>query len=669
MDDPLSALDHPTAENIVQSCFAPQSNLAKGRTIILVTHRTGLVRHLATQFIEITDGRVSVLTHDPFPDDDPTQQNESSNSKSVDTQPSPTPEKKAQATKVPRDFIKEEQREHGSIKLNVFLTFSNAARAWWIFLFGMLALVRVSAIAEQWMFKAWGEGYGEVTTTSSIVYQPEFQSKRKEGMVKLYFSLDPAAYLPSPNDDLRPWIIVLLAVSIGRCIALCLYAISQYTAIYATTSVFFEQALKRVTNATFQFYDNTPAGRILNRVTSDIDILDSALDSFGGTLSSIGIFVSALIVIASISPIFFLFVGTLMAIFVLIFRKFLPTSRSLKRLEATALSPLYTIFGELLQNNSAGLTTVRAFRAQPHFYNRVVSIIDQFQAYNHFYFSVQNWLMWRYENISNLSSFLLTMIALATDLSPGMMAFLLLTAGNFVNATHLVCSRFGSMQTEFVAVERIAELLETEQEPKGDYNPPASWPRIGSNVTLKNVTIKYSSDLEPALHNISLSIPGGRYVPTPITPLMYSVLTHSQHHRHYRPHWQRQIHPSRRPPQHRHPRTRRHHHHRRRLTDRHERGDAPPARDIRAAGPGPVPGHHTAEPRPAGDVQRRRVRRHPGPRRQLHHVVGGFGGGGVAELDARHGGRDGGAEFLAGTEAGYWAGAGDLETESGGCYG
>jgi hypothetical protein len=93
-------------------------------------------------------------------------------------------------------------------------------------------------------------------------------------------------------------------------------------------------------------------------MTSDIEVLDSAFDWFARSLSAIGEFVTSLVVIASLSRIFLLFTGALMVIVFSGILQFLPISRSLKRLGDTALSQLCTIFGELLQNNGAGLATV-----------------------------------------------------------------------------------------------------------------------------------------------------------------------------------------------------------------------------------------------------------------------------------------------------------------------
>jgi ABC-type multidrug transport system fused ATPase/permease subunit len=69
--------------------------------------------------------------------------------------------------------------------------------------------------------------------------------------------------------------------------------------------------------------------------------------------------------------------------------------------------------------------------------------------------------------------------------------------------------RLAGLQTEFISVERIVELIETEQEPKGTLYPPASWPQLGSEVVFANVTVRYAPHLDPSLNDISLHIPGG----------------------------------------------------------------------------------------------------------------------------------------------------------------
>ena len=111
-----------------------------------------------------------------------------------------------------------------------------------------------------------------------------------------------------------------------------------------------------------------------------------------------------------------------------------------------SLTPLLSNFGELLH----GLTTVRAFRAEERFQNRVISVVDKFQGMDHFYWSLQAWLISRFEALSACSTFLLTALALYTNTTPGLTAFVLIAANNFVDSTHQLCKQYGQLQMDFV---------------------------------------------------------------------------------------------------------------------------------------------------------------------------------------------------------------------------
>ena len=111
--------------------------------------------------------------------------------------------------------------------------------------------------------------------------------------------------------------------------------------------------------------------------------------------------------------------------------------------------------------------------------------------------------------MSGLATFLVTIIAVATNVSAGLTAFVLISAERFVRSTHRLCKQYGQLQMEFVSVERVVELLNVEQEPPGDDRPPAWWPSLSGDIVFEDVTIRYAPHLEPALTGISFTIKGG----------------------------------------------------------------------------------------------------------------------------------------------------------------
>lgn len=72
----------------------------------------------------------------------------------------------------------------------------------------------------------------------------------------------------------------------------------------------------------------------MNRMTSDIGMVDGPIGSqFQFTAWLVIAWVASVVIIASVTPIFLVFSLVITATFVIIFRRFLPTSQSLRRLE------------------------------------------------------------------------------------------------------------------------------------------------------------------------------------------------------------------------------------------------------------------------------------------------------------------------------------------------
>ncbi|KAK4953013.1 hypothetical protein LTR10_008718 [Elasticomyces elasticus] len=489
LDDPLSALDQQTAEGIARKCLA--GPLLQGRTIVLVTHRTDLVLDIAEQVVKVHEGRATVLDHDAAQHDH--LQRIISTKSDVDTQAA----KKQATAAVPEKFIEDEHRAHGDVKARVYWEYIKAGDLrWWGILVLALIVYRISSTGETWYLKAWGEAYNTRSSVSLLIHQDDPMSSRSglfEGM-------------PPPDVNIKPWLVgfLLLAISLS-----CTFVLSQAVMIvivYIAARRLFREIMHKVAYASFRFYDVTPVGRLMNRMTGDIGVIDGNISRQFQGVAWLGIsWLASLIIIGSVTPSFLVFSAALTAAFVAIFMQFLPTSQSLRRLEMVSLTPLMSNFGALLN----GLTTVRAFCAQSRFQDRVIEVVDTFQKMDHFYWSLQAWLMYRFDALSAVSTFALTVLALVTNVSPGLTAFVLVAANKFVISTHYLCKQYGQLQMAFVSVERVVELLHLDQEPAGTTSPPAWWPATSGDIVFDKVTIKYAPHLDDALSAISFTVKGG----------------------------------------------------------------------------------------------------------------------------------------------------------------
>ncbi|KAL8733032.1 MAG: hypothetical protein Q9166_002430 [cf. Caloplaca sp. 2 TL-2023] len=309
LDDPLSALDHQTAETIVSKCLC--GPLTEGRTIALVTHRTALCRNVAQQVIEVSEGNARVIDKDTLPI--------SESSKST---PGPAEEPKQDGKDavddiavVPEKFIEDEKRVHGGVKAAVYWEYIKAGKLrWWVVLVLALALHRLIGVGENWFLKKWGEAYDRPL---------------EQAVASGFFN-----ELPSPEVNIRPWLLGFSSLAILQGVAFFISNCIMIVIIYCAGRQMFQDVMDRVSHATFRFYDVTPLGRLMNRLTSDIGTVDGNISQQFEDVAFLAIaWISSIVIIASVTPIFLIFSFALTASFVLIFLRFLPTSQSLRRLE------------------------------------------------------------------------------------------------------------------------------------------------------------------------------------------------------------------------------------------------------------------------------------------------------------------------------------------------
>lgn len=494
LDDPLSALDQQTAEHIVTHCF--RGEIAQDRTLVLVTHRVDLCAHYAEQLIEITEGSVR-----PF---------KGKAGEIIDPPHSPTALRSGkggelnEAAAVPEKFEEEEKRIHGGVQAKVYWQYIKAGRlVWWIAVLIAAVLSRFFIVAQTWYIKEWSEAYKSRSTYGLFALNSQYAILTDDSATPISRLFD---RFPDPAKHPNPWLIGLLALNLIEAVFYFIAMCFAITVTYVASKRLFKRVVTKVSMTTFRYYDITPVGRLMNRLTSDMGTVDRGIpDILLGCLWNMIIWVSAVAIIAFVSPLFLIAVVLLTLTFVLIFLRFISASQSLRRLEMVSLTPLMSNFGALLE----GLMTVRAFGAQKQFQDRIIVTTDAFQQMDHFYWSLQAWLMLRFDVLSALSTLALTLLAIFSSLTPGLTAFVLIAANRFVSATHTVCKAYGNLQLDFVAVERVIELLHLGEEDPGHIDPPASWPTMKDDIVFEKVTMRYAPHMEPALKDLSLEIPGG----------------------------------------------------------------------------------------------------------------------------------------------------------------
>ncbi|XP_053766774.1 ATP-binding cassette sub-family C member 3 isoform X2 [Desmodus rotundus] len=261
------------------------------------------------------------------------------------------------------------------------------------------------------------------------------------------------------------------------------------------------------------FFDTTPSGRVLNRFSKDIHVIDQVL---GPTilmlLSSFSICISTLVIIVVSTPLFTVVILPLAAFYIFVQRFYVATSRQLKRLESVSRSPIYSHFSETV----TGSSVIRAYGRIEDFEAISDAKVDNNlrKAYPN-YFS-NRWLGVGVEFVGNCVVLFAALFAVIgrSSLSPGMAGLSVSYALQVTFSLNLMIRMLSELESNIVAVERVKEYSKTKTEApwviEGS-RPPAGWPTQGE-VEFRNYSVRYRPGLDLVLKDLSLHVCGGEKV-------------------------------------------------------------------------------------------------------------------------------------------------------------
>ncbi|KOM44579.1 hypothetical protein LR48_Vigan05g218400 [Vigna angularis] len=297
---------------------------------------------------------------------------------------------------------------------------------------------------------------------------------------------------------------------------LCLFCIinSFFTLVRAFSFAFgglqaatkvHNKLLNKLMNAPIQFFDQTPGGRILNRLSSDLYTIDDSLPFILNILLANFVGLLGITIILCYVQVFFLL---LLLPFWYIYSRlqwlqffYRSTSRELRRLDSVSRSPIYSSFTETLDGSS----TIRAFKSEKTSYTEIVASL---------------WLSLR---LQQLGAFIISFIAVMAVVgsrgslpinfgTPGLVGLALSYAAPIVSLLGSFLSSFTETEKEMVSIERTLQYMDIPQEEQtGGLYLNQDWPNQGF-IEFQCVTLKYLPSLPAALCNLSFRIAGGTQV-------------------------------------------------------------------------------------------------------------------------------------------------------------
>lgn len=313
------------------------------------------------------------------------------------------------------------------------------------------------------------------------------------------------------NPDVGKYIGIYFAFGIGSStLTVCQTLILWIFCSIEASRKLHERMAKAIFRSPMSFFDTTPAGRILNRFSSDIYRVDEVLArTFNMLFVNVAKSGFTLAVVSVTTPAFIGLIIPLGAMYIWIQRYYLRSSRELKRLDSVSRSPIYAHFQETL----GGISTIRAYRQQQRFLLENEWRVDSNMKAFFPSISANRWLAIRLEFIGAVvilasAGFAIISVTSHSGLSAGMVGLAMSYALQITSSLNWIVRQTVEVETNIVSVERVLEYARLPSEapeinPRN--RPPASWPANGA-ISFNNYSARYRDGLDLVLKNIKLDI-------------------------------------------------------------------------------------------------------------------------------------------------------------------
>ncbi|KAJ2756703.1 hypothetical protein GGI19_000638 [Coemansia pectinata] len=547
IDDCLSAVDTHTAKHILMECLLSKTPLMLGRTRVLVTHHVAMCLPFAEYIVLLREGQVSLkgnpaelqnqgvfnkvlaelessedkkeavdakgkgkdaeqatLTVDILDEEDPSKSVNDTTSedeynlqrlKRIAEQRGLDPDDDLSALQ--GTLVKDEERESGYVKSEVWLTYLNSCGNKWFWIGALTLLIscELMVVLHTYWIRIW------VASTSS-----SFASRTHSELEALSSS-------EQQHHSAVYWIGIYVVIGVVGVIWRVLQMCFIYSGAVRAARSLHSQLLRRVVRATPRFFDSTPLGRIINRFSRDMYTIDeSTMDPIVWWLRDILSTICVFAIITAVMPSFILVAISVSILYVGIAYYYVNASRELKRHESTSMSPLLSLFGELI----LGVSTIRAFGAKRFYIREALNRINAHNRAFYLTWATKRWLSIRIDFAGAVVTFASAIFILGSLdwMDAGLAGFVLSMALTFPECMLWVVRNYSTNELNMNSIERVCQYLKLEQEAAlfttPENKPPSDWPKTGS-VQIEDLVVGYVPGV-PVLHGLSLTAKHGEKI-------------------------------------------------------------------------------------------------------------------------------------------------------------
>lgn len=261
------------------------------------------------------------------------------------------------------------------------------------------------------------------------------------------------------------------------------------------------------------YYEREMAGRIMTRMTTDVDALSTFLQTGLVTavislITVVGITAALVVTDASLALIA-LSVLPILAVATVLFQRLSSTAYAEARERVSAVNAD-------LQENVSGLRVSQAYTRERR---SAEAFAERSDAYRRTRLRAQRYIATYFPFVAMLSGVAQAVVLavgahrVATgSLTPGVLLAFLLYLGLFFSPIQQLSGVFDGYQQARVGLRRIGDLLRTPSTVEPPATPVAVPPRLKGEVELRNVSFTYAGADSPALDDVTLHVTPGETV-------------------------------------------------------------------------------------------------------------------------------------------------------------
>jgi len=405
-------------------------------------------------------------------------------------------------------LIEDEDQNHGTVGWNIYsayLLLGTGSFFKFLVLCSLIILAVVFEYAQTIWLVWWSEGKFEPpVVVANMTSQP--QPPLPGHPVPLPSSPSPLLPAPAPAHGLGFYLGIYTGIVGFDALCHVVFACYWFYGCLVAAKHLHDNLLNHVIRAPLSFFHTNPTGRIVNRLTCDLDAADLEIpENFYDLIQSfthVGL-VAVLIVVSC--PWLVIPIIPFVVVCFYLGKTLMPSSRELTRLQAVLVAPVFSNYTELLN----GLTIIRAFKKQKELSSKMCEYISNSTLAEYYKLATQSHILLLLDITNAIFMFLCSVVLVLNRdiLSPGMIGLILSLLAASSEGLSMGMKVCVEVEGKMAHVERIMDMDKTEPEAdwiKPSHRPPASWPSQGK-IEFSNLSMAYSGN-KLVLKNISFTI-------------------------------------------------------------------------------------------------------------------------------------------------------------------